>query len=152
MTCRKLFDIIQTMIICTSQAHCEDSVRHICHVWISQSAQYEINICFFLPLNTLSFLVRSHLFPFLLRDLDKWRHEQKAQKLTLSCSFTVEQEWTSPQPWNSQGPAGKRRVSGLLALLPSPAEWQWLEEYSAGIPSGQAQFCPYTTPLHHPTQ
>lgn len=30
-----------------------------------------------------------------------------------------------------------------------PSRWQWLEEHSVGIPSGQAKFHPYTTPLHH---
>ena len=73
----------------------------------------------------------------------------KGTGLTLSFRFAyrlpsaVEQEWASPQPRNRQGPAGWEG-SALLAPSPSSAEGQWLEEYSGGIASGQAQFQPYT--------
>lgn len=30
-----------------------------------------------------------------------------------------------------------------------PSRWQWLEGHPGGIPSGQAKFHPYTTPLPH---
>lgn len=59
-----------------------------------------------------------------------------------------------PPALEQPGPCRKGGVSGLLALLPSPAEWQWLEVHSVGIPSGQVSSAltphPYTTPPNSP--
>lgn len=127
---------------------------HICHVWISRNAQCEINICFFLPLNTLTFLVRAHLFPFSVtgsRQVKAWAKGTETHSLL---QFYL---------WNKNGPApspGRGRalqeggsVGFLLSCLPLQSDNGWKSiqlEYLQDKRSSALTLHPYTTPPNSP--
>ena len=127
---------------------------HICHVWISCSAQCEINICFLLPLNTLIFLVRSHLFPFSVtgsRQVKAGAKGTETHSLLQFCLWNKNGQAPSPGIGRALQEGGS--VGFLLSCLPLQSNKGWKSiqlEYLQDKRSSALTLHPYTTPARSP--
>lgn len=123
-----------------------------CHVW-NFSRVGKDNICFFLPLNTLSSVRISFLFPFSVtgsRQVKAWAKGTETHSLLqFYCGARMD---AAPSPGIARPCSEGGSVGFLLSCLPCRGEWLG-RVFLAGIPSGSVLLLtlhPYTTPPNSP--